>query len=186
MPRRRVEPGHSLPPEHVYIMRWITQSLLALAILTLVSAGGCASLKTPNQNSESRLYLSEFMQRLSSKGITAREEGPISEATITSTFGERLLLQQFADGRNDRMSLLIATAARCRRCIPSGPSGGLGGHIPRCAHPFTLPHATPERYLTAVNLARQDGGTAGSVLFKDCPWPLSARRIICWTRHGVD
>ena len=34
------------------------------------------------------------MQQLSMQGITAREEGPVSETTITSTFGERLLLNE--------------------------------------------------------------------------------------------
>ncbi len=63
-------------------------SLIALLIM-----GGCASFKETGQN-PSRLHLSDFMQQLSMQGVTAREEGPVSETTITSTFGERLLLNE--------------------------------------------------------------------------------------------
>ncbi|MEZ4698930.1 MAG: hypothetical protein R2834_01260 [Rhodothermales bacterium] len=75
-------------------MRFFLRIMPVAALGALFMMQGCANLNAPNNNSQSQLYLSEFMQRLSEKGITAREKGPISEATITSTFGERLLLNE--------------------------------------------------------------------------------------------
>lgn len=74
-------------------MKAISSILYACALVGLLAGAGCTHFNSTG-NRAPRLELTEFMNQLSSKGITAREEGPIRETTITSTFGERLLLNE--------------------------------------------------------------------------------------------
>jgi hypothetical protein len=74
-------------------MRTFPRIIVCTILLIAYSVGGCKTFKQTGQN-PSRLHVTEFMQRLSQQGITAREEGPVSDTTILSTFGERLLLNE--------------------------------------------------------------------------------------------